>query len=208
MLTMQAVAAELARLGVDGADLARTVKAMAHGALMGARGNSGVIISQVLRGIADVLAGGPSATGRELKAALRRAADLAYESVAHPVEGTILTVARAAADAAGRVDSDALADVVRAAAAAAAEALAHTPDQLPALKAAGVVDAGGRGLVLVLDALARVITGDATGVAAAPAGDLVVRRDRRGLVAAREAGSEEFGYEVQFLLDARDDALP
>ena len=177
-------------------DLAGTVRAMVTGSLMGARGNSGVIISQLLRGFGDV-AGALTAIGPEdLKAALSHSATSAYGAVAVPVEGTVLTVARAAAD--GAV-GETLEAVVRSARAAAEQALALTPEQLPALKAAGVVDAGGRGWCVLLKALEQVVTGLVTGVAP-PHPALLVDRDRTGLVAAREAGSEEFAYEVQFLL--------
>ncbi len=145
------------------ADLARTAKAMAHGALMGARGNSGVIVSQMLRGMADVLAEAPPAEGRSaaevLRRALMRASDLGYAAVAEPVEGTVLTVMRAAAEAARAAPGGRMSPVARAAARAAREALARTPDQLEALRRAGVVDAGGRGLVVILDALVGTVTG-------------------------------------------------
>ena len=185
-------------------DLPGTMAALARGALLGARGNSGVILSQVWRGLADVFGGLEKPDAADLKAALTRAADLSYAAVATPVEGTILSVARAAADAAAAVEEDDLAAVVRAAARGATEALARTPDQLEALKLAGVVDAGGRGLCVVLDALAAVVTGELADQMPPPP---VVARDRSGLAAAREAGSDEFAYEVQYLLDADDAAV-
>ena len=142
---------------------------MSLGALMGARGNSGVILSQILRGTSEVLGGladGESLDGVAVHRLLARAADLGYEAVARPVEGTILTVARAAADSAAALlqagTSDAAA-VVQAAAQGAREALALTPTMLESLRLAGVVDAGGRGLVVVLDALAEVGLGRAPG---------------------------------------------
>jgi hypothetical protein len=183
--------------------LGRTLRCMARGALLGARGNSGVIVSQLLRGIADALAAQADVRGRELAAALRRASDACYAAVAEPVEGTVLTVARAAADAAAKADSDDLAVVASAAAHGAAAALARTPQQLPALARAGVVDAGGRGLVVLLDALVGVVTG--TAPATAPLAR--VARDPSLLVVAREAGSDEYAYEVQYLLDAQAPAV-
>ncbi|GAC1442702.1 MAG: DAK2 domain-containing protein [Mycobacteriales bacterium] len=201
-LTMKSVAD-----AVDAAqaDMAATATAMAHGALMGARGNSGVILSQLLRGLAEVLGAQDEATSECLQRALIRAAELSYSAVARPVEGTVLTVAREAAAAAAELGPTDLAAVVKAAAAAATAALARTPDQLPQLKAAGVVDAGGRGLCVLLDALEQVVTG-AVGATVAPV--LLIPRDRSGLVAAREDGSDEFGYEVQYLLrDASDEAV-
>jgi DAK2 domain fusion protein YloV len=171
---------------------------MAHGALMGARGNSGVILSQLLRGLAEALAddGSPAAVRR----GLTRAAELAYAAVARPVEGTLLTVARECAEAVAAGDGDLVA-VVRQARAAAAASLARTPDLLPALKAAGVVDAGGRGLCVLLEALERVVTGECADLPlVAPVEDVLVPRDRTALVAAREDGDDAFGYEVQYLL--------
>ena len=138
--------------------LGRALRRMARGALLGARGNSGVIVSQILRGMADSLAASAAVRGRELARALRSASEAAYAAVARPVEGTVLSVVAAAAEGAGRVRSDDLAAVARAAAVAAREALARTPQQLPALARAGVVDAGGRGLCLLLDALVEAVT--------------------------------------------------
>ena len=202
--------------------------ALARGAVLGARGNSGVIMSQILRGLAEACpewpaAGGPDPVDAAVDAAamevaavevaamdggvladgLVRATELAYAAVAAPVEGTILTVARAAAEAAKQVSGSGLHAVVVAAAKAAAVALDLTPSQLPALARAGVVDAGGRGLVVILDTLAAVVTGRV------PEHPPVRRaaRDRRVLEAAREAGSAEFGYEVQYLLHADEEPV-
>ncbi|MFF9154130.1 DAK2 domain-containing protein [Streptomyces sp. NPDC014846] len=151
--------------GAGEPSLADAVRAMAHGALIGARGNSGTILAQLLRGMAQVLADDarpdsarPDGTG--LRLALRRAADSAREAVAHPVEGTVLTVAAAAADAAEGTEGD-CGTVARAAYEGARAALAATPGQLAVLRRAGVVDAGGRGLVAVLGALVEAFTGEA-----------------------------------------------
>jgi DAK2 domain fusion protein YloV len=172
---------------------------MARGALRGARGNSGVIVSQILGGLAEALSGVAVARGRALAGALRAATDAAYAAVAKPVEGTVLTVVAAAARAADRADTDDLGTVVRAAAAAAADALARTPEQLPALARAGVVDAGGRGLCVLLDALAEVITGDRP--------DRPAPAARAPAATVRETGSPPYAYEVQFLLDAEPSAV-
>ncbi|MFI5651297.1 DAK2 domain-containing protein [Streptomyces anulatus] len=137
---------------------ADAVRAMAHGALIGARGNSGTILAQLLRGMAGVLADGGDAA--HLRRALTRAADAARRAVAHPVEGTVLTVAAAAAEAAEGGEPD-LRTVVHAAYDGALAALARTPEQLAVLGRAGVVDAGGRGLVAVLGALVETVTGQA-----------------------------------------------
>ncbi|MGC4818951.1 DAK2 domain-containing protein [Micromonospora sp. DT63] len=178
------------------------LRLMAQGALLGARGNSGVILSQILRGFADAVVAVPVVRGQALAVALRAATAAAYTAVGRPVEGTLLTVVAAAATGAEQVGGDDLPAVARGAARAAAEALARTPEQLPALARAGVVDAGGRGLCVLLDALVEVLTGEsATGLAPPP------RTARPAATVARETGSTEYAYEVQFLLDAPADAV-
>ncbi|MEX2289672.1 MAG: DAK2 domain-containing protein, partial [Mycobacteriales bacterium] len=202
LLTMEAVE-EAVRAAP--ADMAATCEAMAHGALMGARGNSGVILSQLLRGLVEVLAAAGSGSAADLRRALTRAAEVGYAAVGTPVEGTLLTVARECAEAVADLEGD-LAAVVREARSAAGRSLARTPDLLPQLRAAGVVDAGGRGLCVLLEALEQVVTGETATVSAVP--QLLVARDRSGLVTARETGSDAYGYEVQFLLrDAQDEAV-
>ncbi|OXY90724.1 DAK2 domain-containing protein [Streptomyces diastatochromogenes] len=152
--------------GAQEPSLADAVRAMAHGALIGARGNSGTILAQLLRGMAQVLADDASlADGAGLRLALRQAADSARQAVAHPVEGTVLTVASAAADAAEGAEGD-CGTIARAAYEGARTALAATPGQLAVLERAGVVDAGGRGLVAVLGALVEAFTGEAVREAA------------------------------------------
>jgi uncharacterized protein len=199
----QALAMDLGTLPDDGhTPHGHALRLMARGALLGARGNSGVIVSQLLRGLADGLAPAPAVRGRQLATALAGAAEAAYAAVAHPVEGTVLTVAAAAARAAEGADSDDLRAVARAAAGGAARALAGTPDQLPALARAGVVDAGGRGLCLLLDALVEVVTGESRQPAADPAPAV-----RAPGTAVRETGSAAYAYEVQYLLDAGDEAV-
>lgn len=178
--------------------LGRLMSRMARGALLGARGNSGVIVSQILRGMADSFAGAVSVRGGELARALRQATDAAYAAVAKPVEGTVLSVVAAAADGAGRIRSDSLVTVARAAARAAAEALDRTPQQLPALARAGVVDAGGRGLCLLLDALVDTVEeSEFESPPPLPAAAAV----------ADDQHCEGYGYEVQYLLDAPADAV-
>ena len=163
---IETVAADQAGRGVIGqASLAEELAGMSRAMLLSARGNSGVILSQLVRGFADIAAepGVEAIDAPLLARAAARSAQRARASVAHPVEGTILTVASAAATAAqlaADADGD-LAEVTRAMLAAAEEALAETPRQLPALAAAGVVDAGGAGYVLLLDALHRVVLGEA-----------------------------------------------
>jgi DAK2 domain fusion protein YloV len=170
LFTMRSAWAQAdAQSGTD--DVAQVAAALASGALHGARGNSGVILSQILRGLADVTAaaaadrGGALADidGAVLGAALRHAVGLAVTSMGETVPGTIVSVLQEAAGAAEHVaagDAD-LADVVFAAADAAAVALDKTTEQLDVLADAGVVDAGGRGLLVLLDAMSTTLGGPA-----------------------------------------------
>ncbi|MER6990444.1 DAK2 domain-containing protein [Saccharopolyspora hirsuta] len=151
--TMRAAVAELDATAPD--TLGGVLGALAKGALGGACGNSGVLFSQALRGVAEQLRDVTAADGRDLRAALARADELAREALADPVEGTVLSVLRAAAR--GAAGADRLDAVVHGATRAAVDALAATPAQLAALSDAGVVDAGGRGFVVVLDALHAVV---------------------------------------------------
>jgi len=167
-LTMEAACTAADAAASAGSSRWEVAAALAQGAMLGARGNSGVILSEYLRGASHALRGLPDTRhieGAELAAMLAQGAVLAYRAVSAPVEGTILTVARAAADAAVRSGADAVL-VAREAAEAAQRALAHTPSQLPALAAAGVVDAGGRALVVILDALVAAVGGQEHGASA------------------------------------------
>jgi hypothetical protein len=189
-LTMQAVAEALAGAGDDPTAVAH---AASEGALLGARGNSGVILAQIIRGIGDAVAHAqPVAEG------LRRAAALADEAMLAPIEGTMLSVMRAAA--ADAHEDAPPAGAFEAAARAARAALERTPEQLPILKAAGVVDAGGMGLCVILEAFAASLAGRPTRTEPIP----VVRPAFR----PREAGSIEYAYEVVYLLEAPDGAIP
>ena len=143
--------------------------ALAHGALLGARGNSGVILSQMLQGIADACQGAGTLDGPHFASALVAAADHAYAALSQPVEGTMLTVMRDAARA-GAAAADADADptgVIRAAAAEARASVARTPELLPRLRDAGVVDAGGMGIAVILEGVLYGLTGDPLPVAGA-----------------------------------------
>lgn len=210
----------------QGVALAEVVTAAAHGALVGARGNSGIILAQMLRGLADELAR-PGVTlddGRAYADGLTRAADEAYRAVAEPVEGTILSVARAAAEAARRCAAEpgaALSDVAAAAAHAARDAVVHTPEQLDVLREAGVVDAGGRGLSVILDAFHAVITGGTTSMAPTAAGRTSAAAAHAiGAVPAGALGAGALGvspsptgqasdsaYEVMYLLEATETSV-
>ncbi|MFF8597768.1 DAK2 domain-containing protein [Streptomyces sp. NPDC015232] len=183
------------------ADVAEIIRTMAHGALLGARGNSGTILSQLLRGMAAVLAEGTD--GDHLARALAGAAAEARKAVAHPVEGTLLTVADAAAGACAAGGD--LVTVARKAHEGARTALDATPGQLDALRRAGVVDAGGAGLVAVLGALLEALTGEApapAAPAAGPAGHL--HHPPLALDCAADSGP---AYEVIYLLEAADEAV-
>ncbi|MEU9577142.1 DAK2 domain-containing protein [Streptomyces chilikensis] len=224
-LTVASAAAGVEEAFADGArpHLPEVMRAMAHGALIGARGNSGTICAQLLRGMAEGLDDkAPHADAAGLCAALRRAADSAWEAVARPVEGTVLSVASAAAAAATAASAASVAPaggggdcatVVRAAYDGACEALARTPGQLESLGRAGVVDAGGRGLVAVLGALVEALTGErpARSPVTRPPGDPVTGTAPRAADACAAGdghGHEEGdgpGYEVVYLLDGSDD---
>ncbi len=148
---------------VDGALTASDVsERLARGAFLGARGNSGVIVAQALRGVADSVSGHTTVDGRGLADALARASTLVIKALSTPAEGTIVSVLDAAAEGAARAargTGATVCDVTVAAADAAADALQRTPAQLDVLAEAGVVDAGGLGLVILLDCLVEVTTG-------------------------------------------------
>jgi len=207
-LTLEAVVTEL---GEAPTDMAATCKAIGHGSLMGARGNSGVIMSQILRGFTQVVATHDQIDAETFAAALVEAAAGAYAAVGNPVEGTILTVVREASEGAQTAaDSSAdLLSVVDAAARSGRDALARTPDMLPVLKDAGVVDAGGTGLLLLLDSLLNRIDGrpvpEASVTLAASAGADVasVRPDS----SAHGGGLAELRYEVMYFLTAPDEVI-
>ncbi|MFJ4780537.1 DAK2 domain-containing protein [Streptomyces sp. NPDC088762] len=190
-----------------GTTLAQAVRAYAHGALIGARGNSGTILAQLLRGVADVLGEeepGERQPGPLLARALTRAAQEAYQAVAHPVEGTMLTVAAAAARAGeGAQDAGTAADVARAAYDAARAALAETPGQLAALGRAGVVDAGGCGVVAVLGALWQALSGEEPAAEPVPGRAVAVPRPPDPC----EQPDDGPAYEVVYLLEASDAAV-
>ncbi|MCI8451977.1 MAG: DAK2 domain-containing protein [Eggerthellaceae bacterium] len=159
-LTIESVVGNLARLPI-GADGAEIRKAITTGALMGARGNSGVITSQILRGLCEGTVGWEGLTSASLATAFEKAVEVAFQAVRKPVEGTILTVLRDSAQAAvnasklGLPTPEALEAVVSEAYAS----VQRTPDLLPVLKENGVVDAGGFGLAIFFDAFASALTG-------------------------------------------------
>jgi DAK2 domain fusion protein YloV len=203
-LTLESVVAELET--VPKQDVEAVAKAISHGSLMGARGNSGVILSQILRGFAEAFRANPDGGADAVIDGLDRATSGAYGAVMRPVEGTILSVTKAAWLAAAGAAGRPLVETLETARAEAGLALDRTPDQLPVLKEAGVVDAGGAGFVLLLDALLHVVDGrplpePALVTAATPArDDLPVAPDHDPVGDLR--------YEVMYFLECSDEAIP
>jgi DAK2 domain fusion protein YloV len=191
LTTLRAADAALAGATPAAGDPVTALALLAGGAAQGALGNSGFIVSQVLRGLADAAAASGCCDADTVAAGLDVGATLARTAVVQPVEGTVLTVARAAALGAR---GGSLAEVVGNAVRAADAAVQQTPAQLAELAEAGVVDAGGRGLVILLAALAQVVTG---------AEPLLtpVQVPPRAVQRRRETGAPEFGFEVQYLLE-------
>ncbi len=189
-------------------ELRAALGAFARGALLGARGNSGVILSQLVGALLKRLAeaGEHDRSALVFAEGMTLAAEAAYAAVGEPVEGTILTVARVAAEAAteaARKESNRLGHVIRAAASAARDALDRTPEQLQILRDAGVVDAGGRGLCVILDAAETAVTGKRP-VGAHPA------LGARAIPVPLQTGdltADGPAYEVMYLLDAEDDRV-
>src|SRR5437588_711780 len=168
LLTLQSAVEDIKES--NAAEVSKIAKLASHGSLMGARGNSGVILSQIFRGFARAVEGKSELSPRELAAAFEEAANAAYRAVNKPTEGTILTVAReagrAAATAAGSPDAN-VPSVIAAAAAGARAAVLKTPSQLQILRDAGVVDAGGFGLQLILEGMLKTVEESDEAIAAA-----------------------------------------
>ncbi len=205
-LTLESVVGELDGADAESASGMRSVcAAISHGSLMGARGNSGVILSQILRGLADTFAPLDAVDGTDVVTGLRRATDAAYEAVLRPVEGTILTVVRMAAESVEKAlagGETTLEGLFEHAVAAARLAVELTPELLPVLRDAGVVDAGGRGFELLLQSCQCVVSGvpvPPPEVVATPAA-----------VEAHMHGDDLSGlrYEVMYLLNADDGNVP
>jgi DAK2 domain fusion protein YloV len=214
-LTLESVVGELDAAAAGGTPAMETVcEAIRHGSLMGARGNSGVILSQILRGLADTFAPLESISGADVAAGLRRATDAAYQAVLRPVEGTILTVVRMATESVEGAVADgeaALAPILERAADAAREAVAATPDLLPVLREAGVVDAGGRGFELLLAACLNVV--DERPVPPPEAVHSAIAVEAHAEDGAQRGGAGGGGgiadlrYEVMYFLHADDDRI-
>jgi hypothetical protein len=198
-LTLESVSAELQ----TAESMDEVCHAISRGSLMGARGNSGVITSQILRGLVEQFPALDRIDAAAFGAGLRRGADAAYQAVMRPVEGTILTVVRASAEAAERHGSTTtLVDALDAAFTAACDAVDRTPELLPVLAEAGVVDAGGKGLTLLFAALLEVADGRPI-----PEPEVV---PTPAAVRAHLARDESAGlrYEVMYLLEAGDQTIP
>jgi uncharacterized protein len=201
LLTQEAVDRSLR--DVDGG-LREVGDVVSRAALMGARGNSGVILSQVLRGFCHRLSRQEPPDARDLAEALTEGSDAAHRAVAEPVRGTMLSVLADAARAAQGAAADGAPPglVADAALRAAQDSLARTPRQLPALREAGVVDAGGMGIVLMLDAIRSAVEGIPLSVEVGPLGPVGERGEPSGDAAAG------YGYEVMYLVECRDEAVP
>jgi uncharacterized protein len=197
LLTLQSAVEAIRDL--DDPNLGLVAKRAAHGALMGARGNSGVILSQVFRGFALSVGSAASVDARGLAAAFGEGAAVAYRAVIKPTEGTMLTVAREAARGAREraEQSEDLLETVRSAAEAAQVAVEKTPDQLKILRDAGVVDAGGFGLQVILEGFLKRMQGEDLERLARP----VTQHARPRAVAAPEEG---WGYCTEFIINGED----
>ncbi len=210
-LTVEAARdALVASLEAQPDDLRAGMQAYSRGALLGARGNSGVILSQLVGALLRRIgkAGPDDRSAAVFAEGMALATDAAYSAVGKPVEGTILSVARAASEAAAKaveMPEVRLGEVVRAAASAAREALALTPEQLPLLKQAGVVDAGGRGLCVVLDSAESAITGKRVTTTTPRVGTSAIPTAN---VPTDDLTEDGPSYEVMYLLETEDDAIP
>jgi fatty acid kinase len=203
LMTQEAVVSALSRLDKP-EDMPAMGAAISRASLMGARGNSGVILSQILRGMCEESPPEGAFGPRELADALDRAAREAHRAVARPVQGTILSVIRdaagAAAESARGEDIGCLA-VVEAALEEARASLGRTRELLPELRQAGVVDAGGKGIVLLLDSLRAALAGERLSEPIGPRGPVGQAGD------PADAAELQFAFEVQYLLEAPDEAM-
>lgn len=185
--------------------LGALAQATSKGLLMGARGNSGVILSQIFRGFAAKIADKETLSARDLADALMGGAETAYKAVMKPTEGTILTVIREAAAAANRTakESDDAVVVMKETLDAAEEALASTPDLLPVLKEVGVVDSGGQGLVIVLEAFYAVLSGEeiTTEIDNAALDAMVMSLHNAGVQGDLNPEDIQFGYCTEIMVD-------
>ncbi len=199
LLTMQAVREALGKS--NHVDMPYICQALSRGSLMGARGNSGVVLSQILKGMTDIICDKESVDVDAMSEALSHGSDVAYRAVMKPVEGTILTVVREASEEGMRIKEGhrQLEDWFTIVVQQARETLEHTPDMLPVLKEAGVVDAGGRGLLAIFEGILAHLTGQDLGTIeeeAAYAG-----------IGLAEIEAEDYRYEAQFMLQGKDSKI-
>ena len=201
LLTQQAVTSAL-ESSADEIELETVAAVVSRASLMGARGNSGVILSQVLRGMGEAFGARSEVLGKQLATALEHATHEAYRALTKPAEGTMLSVLRdatAAARAASRNDDGGA--VLSASLEAARKSLNRTPTSNPDLGQAGVIDAGGKGIVLLLDALLSAVTGEPMTEPIGPLGPVGTQPH------AASSPKSEVGYEVQYLVEAGSDAV-
>lgn len=193
LLTMQSAYQEIKDSPEE--EVGLIAQKVAHGALMGARGNSGVILSQILRGFARNLTGVKAFNAVQFASAMREASATAYKGVIKPVEGTILTVVREAADAgvSAAATNDDLRYVLDQMVREARRSVARTPSLLHVLAEAGVVDAGGQGLLIIMEGMLRYANGESVTVNH----ELTAAVD---LNAPHPPGEEGYGYDVQFII--------
>jgi DAK2 domain fusion protein YloV len=195
MLTMRSAYSEI--VDNDTRHVGKIAQGIAHGALMGARGNSGVILSQIWRGFAREIEDLVAFNVQQFAVAMRRASDTAYKGVVKPVEGTILTVIRQAAEAAeiAAQSTDDLTEAFRMVVNRCHQAVQETPRLLQVLADAGVVDAGGEGLTVVLEGMLRYLRGEAIWMT-----EGVEAEDEFERALAPHTGEEEYNYDVQFII--------
>ncbi|HEY8741037.1 MAG TPA: DAK2 domain-containing protein [Candidatus Dormibacteraeota bacterium] len=196
LLTLESAIEEIAT--EDSSDLSLVTGRVAHGALMGARGNSGVILSQVLRGFSLGVGETTSADTQQLARGFEEATSVAYRGVTKPTEGTILTVARKVSEAAAAKakDTDDIAELMQVVVSAAQRAVDETPSQLAVLREAGVVDAGGYGLMVILEGFLKTVKGQEI----PGAGSAASAAARVGAYAL-EAPEEGWGFCTEFLIE-------
>jgi uncharacterized protein len=209
-LTMSAGVAELTHKPAE--EVGRAAEVLSKGLLMGARGNSGVILSQLFRGFARAVASESELTVLLFANALQQGVDTAYKAVVKPVEGTILTVAREAARqglTSARRTTD-LAEWMREVLVKASETLARTPDMLPVLKQVGVVDSGGQGLVCIYEGFLSYLSGTTVPVTftTIPAASATVLTPRASAQAKLETESIDFPYDMEFFIRRVSGSVP
>lgn len=204
-MTINAAAADIAAMP-EGSSLGEVSKRTASALLRGARGNSGVILSLIFRGMSKAFKGLDEAGSKDVAKAFRMGCDAAYKAVMKPTEGTILTVVRKAAEAAEEIADiqDEPLEVCFAALQAAKQALAKTPEQLPVLKKAGVVDAGGQGLVLIFEGIQSVFENNAI-VQPIDGEKKEEKQSDKSTVAAADE-EIKFGYCSEFLIEKEKSA--